>query len=181
MAARKLKVFRTAIGFHDAYVAAPSKKAALAAWGSDHDLFASGRAEIVTDAKLAAAPLAEPGKVIRLTRGSAEEHLSALAKSGPRPARRASKAADSAPPRRRAKPKPRPGRTALDKAEAALERAECDRARAMAELSEEQSRLDKRRKAAEAEHRRAIERLRDARDRHEERYDTALARWREDG
>jgi hypothetical protein len=28
----KLKVFRTPIGFHDAYVAAPSKKAALAAW-----------------------------------------------------------------------------------------------------------------------------------------------------
>jgi len=28
---RALKVFRTAIGFHDAYVAAPTMKAALAA------------------------------------------------------------------------------------------------------------------------------------------------------
>jgi hypothetical protein len=28
---RKLKVFRTPIGFHDAYVAAPSRKAALEA------------------------------------------------------------------------------------------------------------------------------------------------------
>ncbi len=33
--ARKLKVFRTPAGFHDAYVAAPSRKAALAAWGAD--------------------------------------------------------------------------------------------------------------------------------------------------
>jgi hypothetical protein len=43
--ASKLKVYRTAAGFHDAYVAAPSQKAALAAWGSDHDLFARGGAE----------------------------------------------------------------------------------------------------------------------------------------
>ena len=39
---RKLKVFRTPIGFHDAYVAAPSQKAALQAWGTDTDLFARG-------------------------------------------------------------------------------------------------------------------------------------------
>lgn len=30
---QKLKVYRTPIGFHDAYVAAPSQKAALKAWG----------------------------------------------------------------------------------------------------------------------------------------------------
>ena len=35
----KLKVFRTAIGFHDAYVASPSRAAALRAWGADTDLF----------------------------------------------------------------------------------------------------------------------------------------------
>ena len=48
----KLKVFRTPIGFHDAYVAAPSQKAALEAWGSDSNLFAAGVAELVTDAEL---------------------------------------------------------------------------------------------------------------------------------
>ena len=32
--ARALKTFRTAIGFHDAYGAAPSRKAALKAWGA---------------------------------------------------------------------------------------------------------------------------------------------------
>ena len=36
----KLKVFRTPIGFHDAYVAAPSQKAALEAWGADSNIFA---------------------------------------------------------------------------------------------------------------------------------------------
>lgn len=51
-----LKVFRTPAGFHDAYVAAPSQKAALKAWGSEADLFARGIAEKVTDPKLMEAP-----------------------------------------------------------------------------------------------------------------------------
>lgn len=38
--ARKFKVFRTPAGFYDASVAAPSRKAALAAWGSHAGLFA---------------------------------------------------------------------------------------------------------------------------------------------
>ena len=51
-----LKVYRTPIGFHDAYVAAPSQKAALQAWGSDANLFARGVAELVTDPALTAEP-----------------------------------------------------------------------------------------------------------------------------
>ena len=60
----KLKVYRTPIGFHDAYVAAPSQKAALKAWGADADLFARGVAEMVTDESLLAEPLARPGEVV---------------------------------------------------------------------------------------------------------------------
>ena len=75
---RKLKVFRTPIGFHDAYVAAPSQKAALEAWGSDHNLFARGEAELVEDASLTAEPLAHPGQVIKRLRGTAEEQFAAL-------------------------------------------------------------------------------------------------------
>jgi hypothetical protein len=75
---QKLKVFRTPIGFHDAYVAVPSQKAALEAWGADSNLFAQGIAEVVTDAALAEAALARPGEVIRVARGSAEEHVRAL-------------------------------------------------------------------------------------------------------
>jgi hypothetical protein len=66
---RQLKVFRTSTGFHDAYVAAPSQKAALEAWGADANLFARGVAEQVTDAALMAEPLKHPGEVIRVSRG----------------------------------------------------------------------------------------------------------------
>jgi hypothetical protein len=38
-----LKAFRLPIGFHDAYAAAPSQKAAIEAWGSDKDVFAANR------------------------------------------------------------------------------------------------------------------------------------------
>src|SRR6478609_9516322 len=78
---RKLKVFRTPIGFHDAYVAAPSRKAALEAWGSGADLFARGGAEEVTDPKLTEEPLKHPGEVIRVSRGDLKAQLKAL---GPR-------------------------------------------------------------------------------------------------
>lgn len=75
--ARKLKVFRTPIGFHDAYVAAPSRKAALQAWGADADLFARGMAEEVTDATLMKEPLTHPGQVVRKIRGTMDEHMAA--------------------------------------------------------------------------------------------------------
>ena len=76
--ARKLKVYRTPIGFHDAYVAAPSQKAALKAWGSDANLFARGVAEQVTDPALMKEALAKPGTIIRTLRGTAKEQLAAL-------------------------------------------------------------------------------------------------------
>ncbi len=76
--ARKMKVFRTPIGFHDAYVAAPSQKAALQAWGADADLFARGMAEEVTDATLMKEPLTHPGQVVRKIRGTMDEHMAAL-------------------------------------------------------------------------------------------------------
>ena len=75
---RALKVFRTPIGFHDAYVAVPTKKAALAAWGSTRDLFARGIAELVTDPALTAEPLAAPGTVIKRSRGTTAEQIAAL-------------------------------------------------------------------------------------------------------
>ena len=78
---KKLKVFRTPIGFHDAYVAAPSMKAALEAWGSGTNLFTQGAAELVTDPKLTKAPLARPGEVVRVLRGSEGEQIRALGKS----------------------------------------------------------------------------------------------------
>ncbi len=75
---QKLKVFRTPIGFHDAYIAAPSQKAALEAWGADSNIFAQGIAEQVTDPKLMEEALANPGEVIKKVRGSADEHFAEL-------------------------------------------------------------------------------------------------------
>ncbi len=81
---QKLKVFVTPIGFHDAYVAAPSQKAALEAWGADSNIFAQGIAEQVTDPKLMEEPLASPGKVIKRVRGSADEHFAELDRAAPK-------------------------------------------------------------------------------------------------
>src|SRR3990170_1546630 len=105
---RKLKVFRTATGFHDAYVAAPSRKAALAAWGADADLFARGVAEQVTEPKLTAGPLERPGEVIKVSRGDLSAQLKAL---GPRKKKAEAKAEEPeepAKPRKAAKPEPPP-------------------------------------------------------------------------
>lgn len=118
---QKLKVFRTPIGFHDAYVAAPNRKAALQAWGSDADLFARRIAEVVTDDDLTREPLENPGKVIRRLRGSAAEQFAALPPDRPKTTRpKATPAADKKPTRKKP-PKPRPDRAALDRAEKAFD------------------------------------------------------------
>src|SRR3990170_4281961 len=102
----KLKVFRTSSGFHDSYVAAPSRAAALRAWGANTDLFAMGAAEQVTDTKLMAEPLANPGTVIKRSRASAEDHLSAAHAGKAKPkkgAAKSAKAKKAAPPPSRAR------------------------------------------------------------------------------
>lgn len=165
----KLKVYRTAAGFHDAYVAAPSQKAALKAWGSDHDLFARGIAEMVTDPALTAEPLAHPGEVIRRSRGSADEQLAALPDSKPKPRRKA----DPAPA-----PKPRPSRAALDEAEAALEELSRAQKKEAADLARREAALARERK--DLTERQSAERVarEAARDDAKSAYDRAVKRWR---
>jgi colicin import membrane protein len=68
--ARKLKTYQTSIGFFDIAVAAPSMKAALAAWGSNSNLFHQGFAREVTDPQVIAATLKKPGVVLRRPVGS---------------------------------------------------------------------------------------------------------------
>jgi hypothetical protein len=69
----KLKVFCATSGFHDSIVAAPSRPAALKAWGARTDLFSMGVAKQVTDPKIVKKALARPGEVIRLNRSGGEE------------------------------------------------------------------------------------------------------------
>jgi hypothetical protein len=171
---RALKVFRTAIGFHDAYVAAPTMKAALEAWGADRNLFASGRAERVTDAKLIRAPLADPGKVIKVLRGTEAEQFAALEKAAPHGAR-AKRAAASEPP---SKPAPRPSRAALDRADKALAAAEARHHKALAALSKREAELREQRRALERKHDAEIAACEEVRDRAKDAYDAALGDWR---
>lgn len=161
---RKLKVFRTAIGFHDAYVAAPSRKAALAAWGTTKDLFKSEAAEEVTDPALTAEALAKPGKVIQRPRGSF---------TVPAPAPRPSPA-----PKARG---PKPSRAAFDKAEAALDAFDREAAADLARMQEREAALARERvdmerqqeeKRAKLEARLAVE---------QENWEGRLARWEGEG
>jgi hypothetical protein len=69
----RLKVFCATSGFHDSIVAAPSRPAALKAWGARTDLFSMGVAKQVTDPKIAKKALARPGEVIRINRSGGEE------------------------------------------------------------------------------------------------------------
>lgn len=185
---RKLKLFRTATGFHDAYVAAPSKKAALDAWGADVDLFARGAAELVSDPSLCEEALAHPGKVIKRLRGSEDEHFAALEAADPGGAlagkpRRAkaslAKAEQSVP---KAKPKaprpPRPDRAALDKAEEALKAAEQAAGAVARTFREREQALARERRAAEREAERQVGEARAMRDAEKASYDRAMARWR---
>ena len=180
----KLKVYRTPIGFHDAYVAAPSQKAALQAWGSDRDLFARGIAEVVTDPDLAVEPLAQPGTVVKRSRGSAAEQMAALP---PTPARRprAAAAEDRPSPKpttkreRAAKVVPKPDRSALADAEQALAQAQARHRSADRALRAEEAALAKRRRALEREQEDECERLETARQKEADAYARALRQWRE--
>jgi hypothetical protein len=168
--ARALKVFRTAAGFHDAYIAAPSRKAALAAWGADVDLFARGIAEQVTDPKLTAEPLRKPGEVIMLSRGGLADQLKAL---GPRKKKAAAARPGGATPK---KTKP-PSRAKLDKAEAALAEAERRQAAELRKLEAEQAKLQTKIDALTARHQRETAALKRRRKEAEATYRDALDAW----
>lgn len=177
-----LKVFRTPIGFHDAYVAAPSQKVALEAWGADRDLFARGVAERVEDPELAREPLTHPGKVIRRSRGTTAEQIAALPKAAKR--KRSEPEAAPAPgkpkPRKRAakpKPKPRPDRAPLDRAEAAVAEAEARQRNERAELAKREAALVRERRRLDQRHEAEIAKLARAADAARERYRRAMRDW----
>lgn len=169
----KLKVFRTPIGFHDAYVAAPSKKAALAAWGAKADLFARGLAETVTDAELTHEPLSQPGHVIRVKRGTDVEHFRALPKATKRPSlpkvgAERSPEKSEAREHKATKPaktsRPRPSRALVERADAAIAVADGKYSKALKILEEQEQALRQERKRLTSDHEANVRRLNAARD-----------------
>jgi len=172
---QKLKVFRTPIGFHDAYVAAPSRKAALEAWGADANIFAQGIAEEVTDPKLMEDPLARPGEVIRRVRGTHEEHVAALGKDAPRPK---AKVAEVSKPKSKSKPKPKPSRAELDAAEDALEKAEKKHRKALSKIDEQIQKLERERRDLQRTQESERDQLSEKRERARSAYERAIDIWR---
>lgn len=170
----KLKVYRIPVGFHDAYVAAPSQKAAAEAWGTDTSVFARKEAELVHDAALTAEPLAHPGRVIKRLRGTAAEQIAALGRAGgPTAKSQPTKARGKA-----AKPKPRPSRAKLEEAEQALADAEARHEAERAELAKREAELARERRAMEKKQARERERLEARRDKAEASYNQSMRRWR---
>lgn len=167
--AQKLKVFRMTVGFHDAFVAAPTKKAAAEAWGTDMRVFAHKEAELVTDPILTRAPLANPGKVIKRLRGTASEQLAALdvETRSERPAK----------PDKPQRPKSRPSGAALAKAEAALAEAEARQRAERDQIGARESALRRERQAMAAKHARELDRLAARKEKARESYEEALRRW----
>ncbi len=109
-----LKVFRTPFGFHDAYVAAASQKAALEAWGSESNLFASGTAERVIEPELMKGPLDRPGEVIKVLRGSRDEQVAALGEAAGKPEKEGRPRIKSGVTKTE---RPKPSRASLDETE----------------------------------------------------------------
>ncbi|WP_126173234.1 hypothetical protein [Altericroceibacterium xinjiangense] len=171
----RLKVFRAVAGFENAYVAAPSRKAALEAWGAEHDLFARGQAEEIKDPELTKEPLAHPGKVIRVSRGGLEDQLKAL---GPTPGRKRRKAAPKAKP---AKRKPPPSRTKVDAAERAIERERQRQAEKEAALEEKRAALLRQIEDAREKSRKRTVQLEQRRDAAKDAYQQALREWSDKG
>lgn len=123
----RLKVFETAMGFHDSVVAVSSRPAALAAWGVRQDLFAGGQARVATDPAAIAAALAHPGRPLRRAIGSREPFTLEPGLPAVPTGRGAMSKARAAPAP--ALPPPPPDRSELDVAEAVLAGLERDQRR----------------------------------------------------
>jgi len=157
----KLKVFSTTSGIRDHVVAAPSRPAALKAWGAKTDLFSMGVAKQVTDPKIVKQALARPGEVISLGRSAdVEDDHRARKKAAPR--------------KRAVSP---PSRATLTAAEKRLKELESKQAAELEDVERELAALGRRRDQLGKRHakarRAAEEKVEDARD----SYQAALGQW----
>jgi colicin import membrane protein len=151
--ARKLKVFRTSMGFFELAIAAPSMKAAAEAWGTDPDVFRRGFAEPTEDRKIVEAAMAAPGVVLRRPVGSdgvfGEKAAlpDAPADTGKQPAPRPDKVPSKSRPDPKLAEKGKREEAAAREETAARERE----AAAAREKEEKRRELERRKKEAEEE------------------------------
>jgi hypothetical protein len=151
MAGRKLKVFQAQFGFYDTVVAAPSQAAALRAWDTHQNLFASGEAKITTDEAAVAAALAHPETPLRRAVGSKDAFAlepTSLPKVPDAPKKVTAKPA-KAKAKLAAPPRPPADRSRLDAAEKALRDVDDRRKREEADFRRKADELEARREAAQ--------------------------------
>jgi hypothetical protein len=160
----RLKVFRTTSGIHDHVVAAPSRPAALKAWGARTDLFSMGVAEEVTDAKIKKKAFAHPGEVISISR-SGEAGAKVVEKR-------------KSPKKRRA---PKPSRKKLGAAEQRLEQLSAKQQFEMSEIDRELQTVQRRREQLERRHGRARAEAEEKLEIARADYEAALDQWSPDG
>ena len=135
--APRLKVFVTTDGLTDYVVAASSRPKALAAWGSQQDLFKTGLAHETDDRELAAAATARPGEVLRRPAGARGELARLKATRKPK---------DAAPG---------PGKAARKKIadlETKLAALDAGHAAAQRKIAEQRAALDRKAESLEADH-----------------------------
>lgn len=153
----KLKVFCATSGFYDNVVAAPSKPAALKAWGAKTDLFSMGVARLVTDPAIRQKALERPGEIIRLSRSGGVEIE--------RPKRRPRSSAAQ------------PNRTRILAAEKALATLEQKQAEERDKIDAQLDDLRKKRDVLESRHTKERQVAEGKVERARETYEAALAKW----
>lgn len=174
---QKLKVYRTPIGFHDAYVAAPSQKAALEAWGTNANLFAQGAAELVVDEALSAVPLQRPGEVVKVLRGSRAEQVAALGKAAMNRAKTKDRSRSKAgikTPRLARGARPKPSRAKLAKAEEAVAALRSKQARELEQIARQEQALARKRRELERRQRALLDALEQKAAEERSRYELAM-------
>lgn len=151
MAARKLKVFQAQFGFYDSVVAAPSQAAALKAWGTHQNLFATGEAKAATDEAAITVAMAHPETPLRRAVGSSGAFAiepDGLPKVPDDPKRAGAKPSAKSKPVEPAAPTA--DRSKLDAAETALRNVEEQRKAEEATFRNEEDALANRRAAAQS-------------------------------
>jgi len=185
---RRLKTYQTSLGFYDQAIAAPSMKAALAAWGASSNLFHQGVARETDDPDVVAATMAKPGIVLRRPVGSnkafteSAELPTDLAEGDARP--RAKRRAVKAAPKLSRKTDDKQARKAAAAFEKEERRREAERQKEEAARAKERARRDKAVATAQAaldkarrEHEARAEAIESERAVLDERAEAEQARW----
>jgi hypothetical protein len=143
----KLKVFQAQFGFYETVIATTSQAAALKAWGTHQNLFATGDARLCRDETAVTTALQHPQALLRRPVGSNDPF--ALEPTNLPKVPHAKKAEPKKVTKPQPPPRPLPDRSQLDAAEKALRDLDEMRKKEEAVFRREAEELEERRSAAQ--------------------------------